>query len=190
MKRQETEQVVKMDNVAVSLRLAAVVMVAATALSGCSGNDYSDLRTYINNVKARPAGRVAPVPEFKTYETFEYEAAELRDPFKMFIADTALVDETTATDGLRPDMNRHKETLEQYPLDTLRFVGHLERDGQKWAIVTSPDHLVHRVMVGNHLGTNFGEIVEISESRIEIREIIPDGLGGWIERDAALSLKE
>ncbi len=161
---------------------------AVAVLSGCSGSN-SDLDSYIKSVKARPAGRISPVPEFKPYQTFSYDESNLRDPFSVFAKENEK-DIPEATTGLRPDMDRNKEALEEYPLDTLHFVGHLEREGERWAIITSPDHLVYRVRVGNHLGTNYGEIVAISETQIDIMEIIQDGLGGWIEREAALSLTE
>jgi type IV pilus assembly protein PilP len=168
----------------------AVLAMSVVSILGCSSSDYSDLRGYINQVKARPAGRIAPVPEFQSYETFEYSASAMRDPFKMYDNAAEVVEDTSTNNGLQPNMERNKETLEQYPLDTLSFVGHLEKDGKKWAIVTSPDNLVHRVKEGNHLGSNYGEIVAISETKIMITEIIPDGMGGWIEREAVLSLSE
>lgn len=167
-----------------------VLSVLVLPLFSCSSSDFSDLRAYINKVKARPAGRIAPVPQFETYETYEYTASNLRDPFKMFDSEAEMVEQTPSTSGLRPDQDRNKETLEEYPLDTLKFVGSLEKDGKNWAIITSPDKLVHKVKVGNHLGMNYGEITSISETKIEIKEIIQDGMGGWIEREAALSLSE
>lgn len=167
------------------LTLFVTVMVVLTS---CSSSN-SDLHEYIRAVKAKPAGRIAPVPEFKPYETFNYDESKLRDPFNVFGSESEVV-ESTSDIKLRPDMNRNKEALEDYPLDTLHFVGHMEKDGKRWAIVTSPDKLVYRVRIGNHLGTNYGEIIAISETQIEIKEIIQDGLGGWIEREAALSLTE
>jgi type IV pilus assembly protein PilP len=162
--------------------------VFVLALSGCSGSANSDLQSYVRSVKAKPAGRIAPVPEFKPYETFTYSDENLRDPFSVLADDEG---ETISSDlSLRPNMNRNKEALEEYPLDTIHFVGHLEKDGERWAIITSPDQLVYRVKVGNHLGSNYGEIISISETQIDIKEIIGDGLGGWIEREAALSLTE
>lgn len=162
------------------------------SLSACASNDYSDLDGYIKQVKSRPAGRIDPVPEFKSYETYTYSAMNLREPFELYGGEEQEQDKkaVASTSGISPDLDRNKETLEQYPLDTLKFVGHLERAGGKWAIITSPDGLVHRVSVGNHLGTNYGEIISISETEIAINEIVEDGMGGWIERDAALSISE
>lgn len=171
---------------------ALIVTLSVSVLVACSAGNFDDLNAYIKSVKARPAKRIAPLPEFKTYETFTYAATDLRDPFKMFeneaeVAKTVTVPKTT---GPKPDLNRNKETLEQYPLDTLRFVGQLERDGQTWAIITSPDSLVHRVKVGNYIGKNYGKITKITEDKIEISELVTDGMGGWIVRKAALSLGE
>lgn len=171
-----------------NMRLYSLGMIFVL-LMGCSGND-DDLYSRIKSVKARPAGKITPVPEFKPYETFTYADSNLRDPFSVFTNDSEQGGFTSSDMSLRPDINRNKEALEDYPLDTLHFVGHLEKDGERWAIITSPDQLVYRVKVGNHLGTNYGEILTISETRIEIKEIIQDGLGGWIEREAALSLTE
>lgn len=175
-----------------TLKKYSVVALSALImqLAGCAGSGYSDLRQYINTVKAKPAGRIAPVPEFESYQTFEYSAQDMRDPFTMFEGEAEIVEDSRSASSIMPDRDRNKETLEQYPLDTLKFVGHLEKEGQKWAIITSPDHLVHRVRVGNYLGMNYGEIISVSETKIEITEIIQDGMGGWIERGAALSLSE
>lgn len=170
-----------------------MLLLLTTGLFGCSGSDHSDLHTYISNVKAKPGGRIEPVPEFKTYESYEYSAFDRRDPFKMFDSEAA-VDETlasnTSSSGIKPPIDRNKEELEQFPLDALRFVGHLEKDGKSWAIIMSPDKLVHKVQVGNYMGMNYGKITSISETKITLTEIIEDGMGGWTEREAALSLSE
>lgn len=170
-----------------------VLVVLSAGLFGCSSSDHSELRSYVNRVKAKPGGRIEPVPEFKTYETYEYSAFERRDPFKMFDseaeADEAMVSNTSGS-GLKPPVDRNKEALEQFPLDALSFVGHLEKGGKNWAIIMSPDKLVHKVQVGNYMGMNYGEINSISETKITLTEIIEDGMGGWIEREAALSLSE
>lgn len=166
--------------------MAAVLFASITA---CSDSGFSDLNEYVASVKARPAARIPPLPEFKTYETFAYSAEELRDPFVLLQDEAEMVQATApATSGPKPDENRNRETLEGYPLDTLRFVGQLEKENEKWAIVTSPDSLVHRVKVGNYMGQNYGKITAVTESQLEITELVSDGMGGWIERKAALSL--
>ena len=171
-----------------AMRIVGVVILLA-ALTACSDSRFSDLEDYVQRTKAKPAERIPPLPEFKLYETFAYSADDLRDPFFMLDNEAEIASgETVVYTGPKPDENRNKETLEQYPLDSLKFVGHLEKDNDQWAIVTSPDKLVHRVKAGNFIGQNYGRIMTISEGRMEISELVPDGMGGWIEREAALSL--
>jgi len=170
--------------------LAHAILLLSVLMGGCSNGAMTDLMEYVGSVKARPAGRIAPLPEFKTYETYTYKSTDLRDPFVMFENEAEIMQpRAPGGSGIGPDLARHKETLEQYPLDTLNFVGQLERGGETWAIITSPDSLVHRVKVGNHIGKNFGKITAVMEDRIVIKELVPDGMGGWIEREAGLSLR-
>lgn len=170
------------------IRFGVTAMLFAL-LTACTDSSINDLQSYVRSVKSRPAARIPPLPEFKMYETFAYTANDLRDPFMLFEDEAEFVAvDALAHSGPRPDQNRNKETLEQYPLDTLRFVGQLEKDSEQWAIITSPDKLVHRVKEGNFIGKNYGRITVVTETEIAVSELVPDGMGGWIEREAALSL--
>ena len=89
--------------------------------------------------------------------------------------------------NVRPDSKRNREFLEQYSLDTLKMVGTLKLGGQMFGLVQTKDGLVHRVLPGNFIGQSEGKITDITPSKINVREIVPDGLGGYIERPAALA---
>lgn len=167
------------------MRTLAIVVLAA-ALTGCA-KDYSDLEQYIAEVKARPGGRIEPLPQIEPYETFVYTASDLRSPFAPAVEDRP---ETVAGSGIRPDRNRPREFLEQYPLDTLRMVGTLNIGGTRYALVKTADGLINRVRPGNHMGQSEGRVVEISDSEIRLVEIVSDGLGGYIERPAAVALSD
>jgi type IV pilus assembly protein PilP len=172
----------------VSCRIALGVALLGGLLAGC-GNNTEDLQNYIEQVKARPKGPIEPMPIIKPYETFAYTVTNLRDPF----TSPVVPDESrtqTAGDGLKPDASRPKEALEEFPLDALRLVGSLERSGGKWSIVKAPDGAIYRVQPGNYLGQNNGKITHISDELIELTEIVEDGQGGWIERQASLALSE
>lgn len=162
----------------------AARMVALVALpvllAGCS-DPLADLRGEIEKAKARPGGRIEPLPEVRPYISVQYTMSEERSPF------------TPGTDlagagGLRPDSDRPREYLEQFPLDTLSMVGTLTLGGVQYGLVRTQDGLIHRVVNGNHLGQNDGRIETIKEAGIEIVEIVPDGLGGYVERQAGLAL--
>ena len=166
---------------------ALIIAVAGMGLAGCSAN-MDELDGYINTVKARPGGRVDPLPEVTPYEIFVYKAdiEGFRSPF---LPDTP---QTVAGEagGVRPDADRIREYLESFSLDTMDMVGTLALAGTTYGLVQDTDGLIHRVVPGNYLGQNDGRIVSISASEIQLVEIISDGIGSYIERDAAISLRD
>jgi type IV pilus assembly protein PilP len=158
--------------------LLAVCVAAALLLAGCSSGD-SDLNSYIKRVKAEPGGRVEPLPAIKPYEAFTYSDQNLRSPF---------VPTVGGANTVRPDAHRAREFLEEYSLDTLKMVGTLTLGDSHYGLVLANDGRVHRVIIGNHMGQNDGTITDITASKISLTEIVPDGLGGYVERPAALAL--
>lgn len=167
------------------LRLLAVVIACASAaLTACSSAD-DELQRFIDETKREPGGRVEPLPEIKPYETFVYSAADMRSPFMPSSPGAG-----AGIAGIRPDQKRNREFLEQYSLDTLKMVGTLRLGGQMFGLVETKDHLVHRVTAGNYMGQAEGRITQITPSKISLVEIVPDSLGGYMERPAALGLNE
>jgi type IV pilus assembly protein PilP len=161
------------------------LMLATLALSACS-KDKSDLYQFIEQTKNINVGSVKPIPQFEPYESFTYSAGELRDPF---IANAELDEEQdVVTDSLRPDQRRPRQPLESFPLDTLAMVGILEQRDNQWALIKDPQNIVHRVQLGNYMGRNEGRVTSITESDIRLIEIVPDGIGGYIEREAAIAI--
>jgi type IV pilus assembly protein PilP len=163
-----------------SCGLFACVLYAS--LVACSSAD-NDLARFIEDTKKEPGGRVEPLPEVKPYETFIYSAGSMRSPFQPGGAGGL-------AGGLRPDSKRNREFLEQFSLDTLKMVGTLKLSGQMYGLVQTKDGLVHRVTPGNYMGQADGKITDITPSKINVVEIVPDGLGGYMERRASLGLNE
>ncbi len=160
-------------------------------LVACSGDRMDDLRAYVEATKAKPGGRVEPIPEVKPFESFMYQTAGRKSPFDTWTANTGTSRKNAVPGtGPAPDDNRRKEALESFPLDTLRMVGTLSQKDGMWAIVKAPDGLVYRVARNNYMGQNHGRVARVSEDRIDLTEIVPDGLGGWQERQAGLALAE
>jgi type IV pilus assembly protein PilP len=156
------------------------------AVSGCSNDGLGDLREFVANAHKDRKPSVEPIPEIKPHETFIYAASNLPDPFTPYNK-RAMVGKGN---GLRPDMNRRKEPLEEFPLDALKMVGTLSRGKESWGVVQAPDGTVYRVQKGNHLGQNYGTIIKVTEEKINLIEIIPGSLGGWVEREASLAIAE
>ena len=169
-------------------RLLMILTIAGFALGACGG-DMDDLDQYINSVKAKPGGRIDPLPEITPYEVFTYlaDAEGLRSPF---VPDSPQAAAGIAAGGTRPDPERSREFLEQFPLDTLRMVGTLQLGETQFGLVQTSDGLIHRVIPGNYMGQNDGRIIVVSESEIELVEIISDGIGGYLEREAAVGLAD
>ena len=169
--------------------IAVLCLCLPVFLTSCTSDNTSDLREFVESVKARPKKRIKPLPEIVPYETYLYQVSHLRDPFTPFIAQEEASLEIQNS-GLHPNLDRKREELEQYSLDSLSFVGHIEKNGKTWALITAPDKIIYRVLPGNHMGSNYGEILTITEDSILLNEIIPNGVGGWTEREASLSLSE
>lgn len=164
-------------------RIALAAAVLATA-AGCS-DDTDELRAKVAEIKSRPGGRIEPLPEVKPYETFAYPSADQRSPFEPGVPSSS-----AGPNSIRPDVSRPREFLEQFSLDTLRMVGTLRLHGRTYGLVQTRDGLVHRVLPGNHVGQSDGRITTIEEGKISVIEIVPDGMGGFIERPAALALSD
>ncbi len=151
------------------------------ALAGCTSAD-GDLQQFIRQTLQQPGGRVEPLPEVKPYETYIYSDQSLRSPF--------VPSQPGGFNSVRPNSKRPREFLEQFSLDTLSMVGTLKIGGTTYGLVQTKDGIVHRVTVGNYMGENDGRITAITPSSIELTEIVPDGLGGYMKRPAALGLSQ
>lgn len=166
------------------LRTLATGALALLWLSGCS-TDMDKLQAQVAEIKSRPGERIEPLPEIKAYERFAYDASGIRSPFV-----PSAPARSDVASALRPDNKRTREFLEQFPLDTMSMVGTLQLQGNSYGLVQGKDGLVHRVLPGSFMGQNDGRVISITPTRISIIEIVPDGLGGYIERPAALALNE
>ena len=170
-----------------------MALLSVGLITGCSNNDMSDLNQFVTETKSKYVGQVEALPIITPYESYSYNAQAKRDPFKPSVA---LIKTTTtkrqkkSSSGLRPSDIRNKEELERFPLESLVMVGIMNNDGDNWAIVKAPDNNIYRVKRGNYMGENHGKILKITESRIDLKEIVADGMGGWIERKNKVTLSE
>lgn len=161
--------------------------IALLALAACGDEPHGDLRKWVKDQDNLPHGKVPALPQVKPYEPFEYTAANLIDPFK---ARKIEPPKGSGAGGLAPDLNRRREPLEAYPLESLRMVGTLEQSKQMFALVRAPDNTLFRVKSGNYLGQNFGRILSISEASVKLKEIVQDSAGNWEEKEQVLLLQE
>jgi len=168
-----------------------IPVLALVSVLGACGGDMTDLEVFIEETKAKHHGQVDPLPEFPPYRTFAYTAFQVRDPFRpqTDLAVSPVASESEYS-GPRPEATRRREPLESYPVDSLKMVGLLQQQSQTWGLVRDPDGTIHRVQPGNFAGQNHGKIVQVSETRIDIVELVADGLSGWVNRDAQLAMSD
>jgi type IV pilus assembly protein PilP len=169
---------------------AALVIVTMSSLAACGGGgDFSDLQAKMAEIKARPRGRIDPPPEFAPIASVSYSVHQMRGPFTPPVDDSGL--ELPQGRQVEPDFTRPREYLERFTLDSLQMVGSISRPGSSLEVlVKDPTGTVNRVRVGNHLGKNFGRVVEVSETSFGVLEIVPDGQDGWVERSRTIKLVE
>lgn len=171
---------------------ALILSASLAALAGCS-QDMSDLQGEVDRIKQRPAAPIEPVPEMAPFESYTYPetTAGMRSPFaELRFGEAAAGPMTTDTSGPRPDPSRPREVLEEFPLDALRMVGTLQQEGMLWGLIRDPSGTIHRVQPGNYMGQNHGRIMTLSDQQASLVELVPNGRGGWMEREASLAVKE
>ena len=164
--------------------LAGSLLLLAS-LAGCD-RGMTDLEEYVISVKSKKSSNIEPIPEVHAFTPFLYEPAERRDPFLPL--EFAVQGAPIVSNGVRPDVTRNREPLEEFPLDALRMVGTLQAQGTMFALVRGGDGIVHRITIGNHMGQQFGKITGISEQEVQIVEIVSDGFGGYMEQPNQLAL--
>jgi len=168
---------------------AATIALALGLITGCGDREHADLQLFMEDAKSQPVGEIEPLPTFRPYQTFRYSAIALRSPFDMPLSAIAKEDSSGKL-AVEPDENRKKEYLEGFNFSSFSLVGVLDQGGTTWSLVDDGDGGVHRITIGNYLGKNHGKITGVSDTRMEVLEIVPDGKGGWVERPRTLALKE
>ena len=166
-----------------------ILLIALTGLVAACGGRQDDLGRYIAEVKERPATPIPPIPPVRTYTPYKYEGLTGRDPFRQSNTEGAeQVAQNNNSSGPKPDLQRTREYLERFELDTLTMVGTFEKDSYEWALIQDPDGVIHRVSVGNYMGQNHGRVASISNDEVQLSEFIADGVGGWLVREASIAL--
>jgi type IV pilus assembly protein PilP len=166
-----------------------LVLTALVMLASCSA-EHDELRAWMEQQRREAKPSVPPLQPPKRFDPQPYLAAQAVDPYSSQKLTVALKQEARQPNSLlSAEMNRRKEPLESYPLDSMNMVGSVNKQGQPFALLRV-DNLLYQVKVGDYLGQNYGRITRIGETEITLREIVQDAAGEWIERPAALQLQE
>jgi type IV pilus assembly protein PilP len=170
-------------------RMGALALTAAL-LAGCSASDVKEVQDWMAEVKKETRVNVVPIAEPKTFIPFAYTAQDQVDPYSpnKLLAELARAAENSDA-KFKPDMARRKELLENYPLDTFVMVGVMQKGGVNHALL-QVDRAVHQVRAGQRIGQNYGTVTAVSETTVNIKEVVQDAGGEWVERLSKLELQE
>jgi type IV pilus assembly protein PilP len=166
-------------------------MAVIAALTGCGGDGIEEIQAWMNETKSQTRIVITKIPEPKKFIPFTYEAKNTIDPYDPMKLEVALAKALAkpGNNSFKPDLDRRREALEGFPLDTVTMVGTLNKRGLSFALL-QVDKVVYQAKVGNYVGQNFGMITSINETEIELKEIVQDAAGDWVERKAKLELQE
>jgi type IV pilus assembly protein PilP len=167
-------------------------LTAAILVAGCGASDERQIQEWMAEVRASMKPTTQPVPEPKEFAPFAYEGRGSVDPFdqqKIVMAVARQQQARVSASAIKPDLERRRETLEGFPLDQVRMVGMMRQSGSNVALLETSGS-THLVRVGNYVGQNFGLITRISETEVQLKEIVQDAAGEWVERPAKLELQE
>ncbi|WP_263769814.1 pilus assembly protein PilP [Propionivibrio soli] len=168
------------------MRISAILIVSIL-LAACSGDDHQDLRQWMAEAAKGAKGKIPPLPQVKPYEPVPYDVSNIVDPFKP--AKIGVAEKKGSGSGVQPDMDRPREPLEAYPLESLKYVGVMTKRKASYAII-QVDGSLYQVKTGNYIGQNFGVITRITESEVALKELVQDSAGDWVERTSALLLQD
>lgn len=170
-----------------------VVLSAALLLHACSSSADDELRQWMQTERSSIRPQVQPIPEPSKFEPKAYTAEQMLEPFSgeklASVLRGAQSGPLSNSALIEPELNRRKEPLEAYPLDTMVMVGSLDQKGKLVALIRV-DNLLYQVKPGNYLGQNYGKITKITETEVLLREIVQDAAGEWMEKSTALQLQE
>ncbi len=173
---------------ALNRRTMCVVLLGA--LLGACSPDNDELMQWMDQQRREVKPNVQPLSPPKKFDPEPYVMAQSVEPFSNQKLAVVLRQEARQPNTmLAAEMNRRKEPLEAFPLDSMKMVGSMDRQGRRYALLRV-DNLLYHVKVGDYLGQNFGKVTKISETQIALREVVQDAAGEWIERTTTLELQE
>lgn len=170
-----------------SLLLSAVVLLTA-----CGDSGQDEVKAWMQSERDSVKPNVQPIADPGKFVALAYDAEQSLDPFDGNRLTRVLKTDDVGTVNsalIEPELNRRKQPLESYPLDSMTMVGSLDKGGQLVALI-KVDGLLYQVNSGAYLGQNYGRVGKVTETEVTLREIVQDAAGEWIERVATLNLQE
>ena len=173
----------------VSLFIHLIVIALLFLPGGCSRSDQNaGIRAFMEEVGRKPKSSMATMPEYDSYQAFTYSAADKRSPFEPPVVVSKSDVKQKKTTGVKPPGNHVRQELEQFNLASLSMVGTMQQNNATWALIRDVSGNIHRVEVGDYLGTQWGRVESINDTQIDIMEIVSDGALGYLRRPRTIEL--
>lgn len=165
-----------------------ITCIVGLLLTACEQKSHQDVVDFIAESKRKQPGKVAALPPLSPYKPYVYSGAQKRSPFEP----PAVVERKVlaAKSNVKPDLNRQKQRLESFDFSSLSMVGTIKRGDVIWALIRDPQGSIDRVKTGYYLGRNHGRIVALDNQGLDVIEIVPNGLDGWLERPNRMIIRE
>lgn len=174
------------------MKRISLCIILSSLFAGCGGADHADLRQWMEDNTKDLRGGIPKLPEVKPYEPVPYEVDGLLDPFKATKIEPESKYKNAGKGGaFQPDFEARElrnSLLEKYPLESLKMIGYLNMNRQPIAVIQVQDK-VKQIRVGEYMGLDFGMVTKISETEVQLRELIEDSAGDWSERKSSLYLQ-
>ncbi|HUQ24475.1 MAG TPA: pilus assembly protein PilP [Burkholderiales bacterium] len=172
------------------LRAPLIATAAFALLAACGGDEHKELKQELAEATKDFRGQVPPLPQVKPYEPVPYTAEGMTDPFRPERIEVARADKRENVNAkLAEQEKRVKEPLEAFPLESIQMLGTITQEKETFALVKAGPNL-YRVRKGMYMGQNFGVITSIDEAAINLKELVQDSGGDWVERASTLQLVE
>jgi type IV pilus assembly protein PilP len=170
-------------------RLVLPSILVLGLLSACSGSDQVEIKDWMKAEKAKTPTSVPPVVAPIPFVAAPYGQTAATDPFDDIKLKAALAKARAASgaSALQPNLSRKREALEAFPIDSIKMIGYLVKQGRPTALLSASGTL-YNVQAGNYVGQDFGKVTAITEQEISFKELVQDGAGIWTERTTKLPL--
>lgn len=159
-----------------------IILCLSLMLVACGDNNKRDVEKQVTSIKSKPAMPIESLPTLQPMAKTTYQASYLRNPFEV-------PKKVVAQDTGQPDLNRKKDPLEAFSLDSLKMVGSIKQANQVWALIQAPNGTIYPIRRGQYIGQNFGQVATVTADDIQLVEKVKQS-GEWRQRNAQLLLKQ
>lgn len=171
-----------------SIKRYLLIGLTTVLVAGCS-EQKQDLQGFVADVRARQSPPTEPIPQISTYQPYTYVPGDRRSPFAAMVEPAPVAMDASGS-AIRPAVNRPRDPLEAFQLDSLKMVGTIAAAGTRYALILAPDGVVYQSTIGDYAGKDYGEITTITDSGVKLTELVPNGTGGYMKHPASIPLSQ